>query len=200
MTDPAARPPTTTRDRVLVEAEFNRKVRSYWLLSGAILCVVTVVGIAVLPFWLLLGHLLTERYLKRMTCTLTERSLKVTRGIMVRREMTVPLDKITDVGLVEGPIMRLMDLQAVKIETAGQATAGAAVQLVGIMNARQFRDQVLAQRDEVSSHPAAHRSMGAGDSEGAGPVAIGGSTADTGALLTEIRDALIRIEERLPSP
>lgn len=188
---------TMNRDRVLIEAEFNPKVRSYWLLSGAFLCVVTVVGLVVLPFWLLLGHMLTGRYLSRMSCTLTERSLKVTRGILVRNEMTVPLDKITDVGLVEGPIMRFMDLQAVKIETAGQSTTGAAVQLVGIVNTREFRDRVLAQRDEVSDRSGSSRSL-VSDTD----TRMGSETASEGtqALLTEIRDALVRIESRLPSP
>lgn len=175
-------------DVVLVEADFNRKVRSYWLLTGSIVLVATVVGIALLPIWLIVGHFLTERYLQRMSCTLTERSLKVTRGILVRREMTVPLDKITDVGLVEGPVMRYLDLQAVKIETAGQSTAGAAIQLVGIVNARQFRDTVLRQRDRVSDR--------AGSEPAAPMAALGGP--DTHLLLTEIRDALVRIEGRLP--
>lgn len=187
-------------DRVLVEAEFNRKVRSYWLLTGSIVCVVTVVGIALLPIWLLVGHFLTERYLKGITCTLTERSLKVTRGLLVRNEMTVPLDKITDVGLVEGPIMRLMDLQAVKIETAGQSTAGAAVQLVGIVNTRQFRDQVLAQRDAVSGGRTPSQNRISDDASPVAGVAPTSETVATQALLAEIRDALVRIENRLPSP
>lgn len=181
-------------DRVLVEAEFNRKVRDYWLLSGSIVCVVTVVGIVILPIWLLVGRFLTERYLERMTCTLTERSLKVTRGILVRNEMTVPLDKITDVGLVEGPVMRFLDLQAVKIETAGQSTAGAAVQLVGIVNARGFRDQVLAQRDLVSDRHGPPPSPTASTTE----IGSDAGAEGTQALLTEIRDALVRIEGRLP--
>ena len=62
--------PTET---VLAEATFNRRVRSYWLLYGSILCVVTVVGIILLPVWLLFGHFFTERYLQHMSCVLTDR-------------------------------------------------------------------------------------------------------------------------------
>ena len=174
---------------VLSEASFNRSVRTYWLLSGSIICVASVVGILLLPFWLLLGHFFTERYLQHMSCVLTDRSLKVSRGLLVRQEKTVPLDKITDLALIEGPIMRYLDLQAVKVETAGGSSPGSLVTLVGIVGARDFRDTVLRQRDAV----------------------VGGSPADsvlTGAsnqasrdpLLVEIRDALLRIEERLPRP
>jgi putative membrane protein len=174
---------------ILSEASFNRSVRTYWLLSGSILCVVTVVGILVLPFWLLLGHIFTERYLQHMSCVLTDRSLKVSRGLLVRQEKTVPLDKITDLALIEGPIMRYLDLQAVKVETAGGSSPGSLITLVGIVGARDFRDTVLRQRDLVAGGvPAA-------------PIVAGTpSPALNDPLLVEIRDALLRIEERLPSP
>jgi putative membrane protein len=173
-------------ETVLAEATFNRKVRTYWLLSGTIVCVVTVVGIVFLPVWLLFGHLLTERYLNHMSCVLTDRSLKVSRGMFVRQEKTVPLDKITDLGMVEGPIMRHYDLQALSIETAGGGQ-GALIQLVGIDGAREFRDLVLRQRDAVV----------AGAQESLPEQSQSGSASDT-QVLVEIRDALLRIEERLP--
>lgn len=182
--------------RILREARFNPKVKSYWLLSGTIILFVTIVGIVLLPVWWILGQWATSRYLERMTCTLTERSLKVSRGILVRREMTVPLDKITDVGLVEGPIMRWMDLQALRIETAGQSTAGAAVQLVGIENGRTFRDEVLHQRDLVADRGL---SSGGGEAASLPAPADAATTAGAVALLTEIRDSLRRIENRIPA-
>ena len=174
-------------ETVLAEATFNRKVRSYWLLTGSILCVATVIGIPFLPLWLLFGHHFTARYHQRKRCPLTERSLKVTRGILVRQEKTVPLDKITDLGLVEGPIMRYMDLQAISVETAGQSGPGALGQLVGIEGAREFRDTVLRQRDAVVA-----------GSQPALPVAVASGSTSEAQVLVEIRDALLRIEERLP--
>ena len=172
---------------VLAQAEFNRKVRTYWLLSGALICVASIVGILVLPFWFLLGNYFTERYLQHMSCVLTDRSLKVSRGMFVRLEKTVPLDKITDLELIEGPIMRFFDLQAVKVETAGGSSPGALIKLIGIVDAREFRDTVLRQRDAVAS---ASRS---------GPSELGAvATEHDDALLREIRDTLMRIEKKLP--
>ena len=178
------------RDVVLREATFNRRVRSYWLLSGSLVLVVTLIGIPLLPFWLLMGHWATERYLQHMSCILTERSLKMSKGMFVRQEKTVPLDKITDVSLVEGPIMRYLDLQAVKIETAG-SSAGAFLTIVGIENTREFRDAVLDRRDTV-----VERMSEASD---AGTLPVPQTTSGDAALLTEIRDALLRIESRLPT-
>lgn len=173
-------------DIVLAEAEFNRKVRTYWLLSGALVCVASVAGILLLPVWFLLGNYFTERYLRHMSCTLTDRSLKVSRGMFVRMEKTVPLDKITDLALIEGPIMRAFDLQAVKVETAGQSSPGALIKLVGVVEAREFRDTVLRQRDAVAS----------ASFPGAPETSVPAESDD--ALLREIRDTLIRIEKKLP--
>lgn len=176
------------QEKVLLDARFNPKVKSYWLLSGTVVLTATIVGIPLLPFWWTLGYFLTGRYLDHMSARLTTRSLKVGKGVFVRQEKTVPLDKITDVALLEGPIMRMLDLQAVKIETAG-SSAGAFLQIVGIEKTREFRDRVLAQRDRVS-----------GTSEdGDAPRGLPGATSSDTALLTEIRDTLVRIEERLPT-
>ena len=199
---PPTRDPMTpdllSSETILEEAEFNPKVKSYWLLSGTLVCVLSVVGIVLLPFWLVVGHWLTGRYLEHMRCVLTKRSLKVWRGILVRTEMTVPLDKITDLGLVEGPVMRWMDLQAVSIETAGQSTGGAAVRLVGVRNARAFRDTVMAQRERLLDEAATGaRGLEAGPADDADP-ALSSGGRETRELLTEIRDVLRRIEGRWP--
>ena len=177
-----------TRDeRVIREATFNRKVRTYWLLSGALVLTATVVGIVLLPFWFFIGNFVIERYLRRLRCVLTDRSLQVRKGLLIRVEKTVPLDKITDVGLVQGPVMRFLDLEALSVETAGQSSQGALIQLTGITDAHGFRDAVLKQRDVVieaqSVQVAASKK----------PVAGGGDQE----LLVDIRDTLHRIEERL---
>lgn len=177
------------QETILAEASFNRSVRTYWLLSGSMVFVATIVGIVLLPVWWVLGHFFTERYLQHMSCVLTDRSLKVSKGLFVRQEKTVPLDKITDLALIEGPIMRYLNLQAVKVETAGQSSAGSLITLVGIVEARAFRDTVLKQRDAV---------VGAGTT--ASPQLAAPPVEGQDKVLLEIRDALLRIEDRLPSP
>ena len=109
--------------------------------------------------------------------------------MFVRVEKTVPLDKITDLSLVHGPLMRLFDLQAISVETAGQSSEGALVKLLGIVNTEQFREAVLAQRDRVVA------SLGVGDRAATGVPQ--GSSSSSDALLAEIRDTLQRIERRM---
>ena len=134
---------------VIKTAEFNPDVRKYWLLSGAAICLVTIVGIPLIPIWYLLGMWITGRYLSHMECVLTEKTLIVRKGIWNRVEKTIPLEKITDLGMVQGPIMRIWDIHAVSIETAGQSGQGALVRLYGIQDTPGFRDDVLAQRDQL---------------------------------------------------
>ncbi|MDE2996043.1 MAG: PH domain-containing protein [Bacteroidota bacterium] len=117
---------------VLEKAEFNPDVRKYWLIGGSLTLIVTLVGIPFLIFWWILGMWITKRYLDRMECTLTRRTLIVRKGFLVRVEKTIPLDKITDLGMIQGPLMRYFGIHALSIETAGSTAQGALVKLYGI--------------------------------------------------------------------
>jgi putative membrane protein len=119
----------------LRKAQFNPSVCTYWLSSVALVLTVTVVGIPLLLLWLPIGFVITKRHLAAMECLLTEKALKVKKGIFVRIEKTIPLEKITDMGMVQGPIMRYFDLHTLTVETAGQSGQGALVSLTGIIDA-----------------------------------------------------------------
>ncbi|QDT05666.1 Bacterial membrane flanked domain protein [Rubripirellula lacrimiformis] len=176
-------------EKIIWDAEFNPAVTHYWLLSGAILCVITIFGIVLLPFWLVFGSLVTRRYLASYDCKLTSRNLKFSKGILTRREKTVPLDRITDLGLTQGPIMRLFGIEALTIETAGQSAQGALLQLSGIRDGRQFRDKVLAQRDLVVGSEEDRKGHRLESQETT-------LKPDSGEL-SEILEVLKRIEQRL---
>ena len=179
-----------SEETVIREASFNPKVKTYWLLSGALVFVITIVGIPLLMLWFPLGLIFTGRYLDRMSCTLTSKNLKVKKGVLVRVEKTIPLDKITDMALVQGPIMRSMDIQRLTVETAGQSGAGALVSLTGIVHAEAFREAVLAQRDVLAQ-------QGREGETSESPTA-----AQVTPDLTALTDSVQRIErllkERLP--
>lgn len=181
-----------TEEQVIWDAKFNDRVTTYWLLSGALVLVCTFVGIVLLPIWFIVGTAVTRQYLKSFRCTLTNRSLKVAKGVFVRVEKTVPLDRITDVGLVQGPVMRLFDIEALSIETAGQSSHGSLVQLAGILDGRKFRDAVLKQRELVvgsaEDRPAAVMEL---------PSAVTAGSEGSVQLLESIRDTLLRIEQKL---
>lgn len=179
----------TKQPKTLLTAEFDPAVTTYWLMNGFILLLVTVIGIPLIPVWIIFGKLITLRYLNSHHCELTSRSLKFRKGIWFRQEKTVPLDKITDLGFVQGPLMRAFGVEALSVETAGQSGPGALVQLQGVKDARVFRDQVLEQRDRVTEFRSEQESSSTS-------LPAPGDDAAQIALLTEIRDILLRQEER----
>jgi len=176
-----------TENRILAEAEFTKKVCTYWLLSGGVGLLVCIVTIPLLPFWFLFGMMITRKYLERMSCTLTEKTLIFRKGIFNRIEKTIPLEKITDLGMKQGPIMRALDLHALSVETAGSSgsdTGSALISLIGIKDTIGFRNQVLAQRDLLISgevQEQSHRPSISGDA----------------GVLDDIRDTLHRIEDAI---
>lgn len=170
----------------LKKAEFDTKVCTYWLLSGALVLTLIIVGIPLLLLWFPIGSVFTKRYLDRMECLLTAKTLIVKKGIFVRIEKTIPLEKITDIGMVQGPIMRYFDLHTLTVETAGQSGQGALVSLTGIKDAKSFREVVLNQREVISA-----------TSSVKAPAGVRQEPSDTSSLLSDIKDSLLRIESQL---
>jgi len=176
-----------SEENIIRKATFEPQVCTYWLLSGIIVFTVTIIGIPLLILWIPLGLIFTRRYLDRMECVLTPKALKVKKGILVRVEKTIPLEKITDMGMIQGPIMRKFGLHTLTVETAGQSGPGSLVALTGIVGAKEFRETVLAQRD-----------MASGSSSESSSQATAGPGSETNDLLIEIRDSLLRLEKALP--
>ncbi|MDH5632495.1 MAG: PH domain-containing protein [Gammaproteobacteria bacterium] len=177
-----------TTSRTIKQADFNPRVCSYWTLLWVFGVGITGVGILLLPFIIPLAFKLTRLYLSHMSCTLTQHSLVVKKGILVKTEKTIPLEKITDLGLLQGPIMRLFDIHAMSIETAGStgssspyAFGSPLISIAGIIDVKEFRQQILDQIELAADNS--------------------GSTATTqnidAGLLTDIRDTLHRIEHQL---
>jgi putative membrane protein len=199
------------KERVLREAEIEASVVRYHLLATVAGLAATVVGIVVIPIVAPIVYVYYNRYYRRLSVRLTSRELKVRRGILVVEEKSIPLEKITDLAVYQGPIMRAMGLKGIRVETAGQTstTGSALVSVVGIVDTDDFRDLVLEQRDRVADRDdAPSLPPGAGAATAASPTGPGGAggsaaeglaavvVADPALLdtLAEIRDVLRRIE------
>jgi len=179
------------RSPVMREASIKPEVIRYQMWGTAILVTCTVVAIPLLPLILPIVYYFTKRYYARLEIVLTRRDLKVRRGIWNVEEKSVPLEKITDLALNQGPIMRLFDIKGMKVETAGQSSEGALVTIVGIDGVDEFRDAVLDQRDRISDWQE-------DESQSSRPASASESdSGNTLAVLGEIRDSLQRIESRL---
>ena len=171
----------------ILEASFDRGIAGHgrWVVS--LLLLITVARALLIPFWLLFSLWYYPEYLRRLSARLTTQAVEIRKGVFFRKELTIPLNRITDVRLLDGPIMRHYDIRGLRVETAGQAgqNAGTEGDLVGVIDAMEFRDAVLRQRQAVL-----------GGEQTPAPAA---APAGDAQLLAEIRDILTRIEGKLPS-
>jgi len=187
-----------SNDQVLVRAEFDRRLPTYFMLQAQAALFFGLVSIPLMPLWFLLGRRVHRRQYENLACELTTRSLNVRRGFLLRIQQNIPLDKITDLALYEGPILRYLGLCSLRIETAGggqTSTMGQAM-LPGVVGAEGFRDRVLVQRDAVVLDGAG-TSMALREAGQATPSGTPAQTLGSEAVLVEIRDTLGRIEQRL---
>ncbi|MFU8859688.1 MAG: hypothetical protein ACNA8K_04625 [Cyclonatronaceae bacterium] len=57
-----------------------------------LILVITLVGIVLLPFWLIFGKLYIERYFDSQYCEMTSLALYFKKGVIFQTECTVPPD------------------------------------------------------------------------------------------------------------
>lgn len=138
---------------ILQKADFNPKIRSYFLTYGAFVLTISIIGIPLLPFWLLgIGQVISRRFYDNLVCTLTPQHLEFKKGAFFKVEKTIPLENIQDLTFIENPVLSFFDLRILKIETAGQSNPqGSDMKLIGIMNTQAFKEQVLLQREHLKS-------------------------------------------------
>ena len=176
----------TAKTKVLRKAEFNPRIKRYLLIYGILFSIITIVGIVLLPIYLIVAPIIINKYFDRLSAELTTRALRFEKGVLFHVERTIPLDKIQDLTFKEGPLLKYFGLSILKVETAGGSGQGQAdLTLIGIRDASDFRSQVLEQRDKVTDNK------------------YSSSTSETDestlAVLKEIRDSLQSIDQKMDS-
>jgi membrane protein YdbS with pleckstrin-like domain len=133
---------------------------------------------------------------------LTDRSLRIRRGIMTIHETTISFENIQNVEVRQGPLQRYFGIADVIVQTAGggashshgKAQAGASLGahigiLQGLDDAEAVRNQILASVERT-------RSAGLGDEHPQhlhSPAATSGLSRQHVAVLREIRDSVRRL-------
>ncbi|TYP95166.1 putative membrane protein [Fodinibius salinus] len=169
---------------IIKKAKFTPKVKTYLLVSGAIILTCTIVGIVLLPFYFIIAPFFIKKYYSYLRADLSERTLQFERGYIFHMEKTIPLDKIQDLTFRQGPLLKYFEMSILKVETAGGSAQGQAnLKLIGIENAAEFRKLVLNQRDKVTNRTQPQSSSAADES--------------TLSILSEIRDSLKIIEQKM---
>ncbi len=132
---------------ILASAEFNRSLVLYaWIMTNLFL-LITIVGIIVMFFWVPFGWIVHKKQLENASCNLTRRGIAIRKGWIFKAQQNIPLDKLTDISIHEGPVLNLFGIVRISIETAGANP----FPLIGLNKSTtaQFRDIVMAQRDSI---------------------------------------------------
>jgi len=156
--------------------EFDRKIIVYWWIMANLGLLVTFVGIIAMVVWIPFGWIVHKKQYEHMSGALTDRSINMRMGWLFKKQQNIPLDKLTDVSIHEGPILNAFGVVRMQFETAGAAP----FILTGVKNSDQFRDLVLQQRDSLVSNP-----------QQSAP------SDDSNDVLVEIRDILQQINTNL---
>ena len=135
--------------KTIERADFSPKIKTYVKLYVGFLLFVTIIGIPFLLIWLLgFGQYASRRYYENLKCVLTERHLIFSKGAFYKVEKTIPLENIQDLTFLENPILNLLELRMLKIETAGGGGSTTSdMKLIGIVDAEGFKEKVLEQRE-----------------------------------------------------
>ena len=156
--------------------EFDRKIIVYWWIMANLGLLVKFVGIIAMVVWIPFGWIVHKKQYEHMSGALTARSINMRMGWLFKKQQNIPLDKLTDVSIHEGPILHAFGVVRMQFETAGAAP----FILTGVKNSAQFRDLVLQQRDSLVSNP-----------QQSAP------SDDSNDVLVEIRDILQQINTNL---
>jgi membrane protein YdbS with pleckstrin-like domain len=117
-----------------------------------------------------------------------DRSLRVSQGAVIRREVTLSYANVQNIEVVQGPLERLFGIKSVTISTAGGAAVAGAhtshqVVLAGITDADAVRELILGMVKQ-------HRDAGLGEAQHAKqPDGL------DPRLLEEIRDAALALRD-----
>lgn len=157
-----------------------------YVIYGA--CALGAAGVIWIVIWAVL-------YYKSVVYRLNNTEMTWKRGVLFRKTGIVPYDRITNVDIVQGPIMRLFGIYHLKIDTAGGSGKDKSeIRIEGIENPEPLRAMIMDfVRGKKPSAAATGTNYGKHD---AMPAPAKGSGDDMKALLEEVAAIRKLLEER----
>jgi membrane protein YdbS with pleckstrin-like domain len=138
--------------------EVNRPaVARYFALAHACLILLTTVWffglglVLALVYYALIAPWLSVQQAEALQYRLEGTTLRVDSGVYFLKRKAIPLDRVTDVVLVQGPLMRYLGLWAINIQTAGSGQQVAEAVLYGVDGPEDVRDLLVRARDAAAA-------------------------------------------------
>ena len=100
-----------------------------------------------LVYYSYFGKWLIEQQAEALQYRIEGKTLRVDYGVFFLKRKAIPLDRITDFALVQGPLMRLLGIWAMQVQTASTGLQTPEATLIAIENPEKVRDELLRRRD-----------------------------------------------------
>ena len=116
-----------------------------WMFVDSIFTILIFIGLAVLGVCVVFACIWAPLYYKSVVYHLNDTEMTWKRGVFFRKTGIVPYNRITNVDIVQGPVMRLFGISHLKIETAGggASKSSAEIQLEGISDPEPLRQLIM---------------------------------------------------------
>ncbi|MBN1973626.1 MAG: PH domain-containing protein [Sedimentisphaerales bacterium] len=136
----------------------REKVARYFYYSYILMIIVVgiwIMGVGLILailYALTLGLWLSKKQAQALKYWLDGSTLRADSGVFFLKRKAIPLDRVTDVVLAQGPLMKWCGLWELRIQTAGTGQAMPEVALYGLTQPEQVRDLLIKERDKIISH------------------------------------------------
>ena len=144
-------------DQNVQTIEIQRPLTERYFYWSSIL-MLTLVGLALwgigiivaLIYAITFGKWLSRKQTEVLEYRLHPTYLYVNQGVFFISQKTIPLDRITDIVLRQGPLLRYFGLWRLDIQTAGVGQQRAEARLYGLIDPPQIKEQILNARDAIA--------------------------------------------------
>ncbi|MDR0767370.1 MAG: PH domain-containing protein [Methanosarcinales archaeon] len=155
-------------------------------LAAGLLIFILLAIVAVVYLWV-------QRYYKSIIYHLNDTEMTWKRGVFFRRTGIVPYNRITDINITQGPLMRLFKISNLQIQTAGSAVnkSGSDISIIGVEDAEPLRAFIM---DFVRGTPQVSAATGGIESPASSGSAI--KSTEMERLISEVSEIRKLLEEQ----
>jgi Uncharacterized conserved protein len=156
---------------------------------------VIILFVLIVPLALLIAFVLgwVHLYYKSVVYHLNETEMTWKRGVWFRKTGIVPYNRITNIDISQGPVMRLFSISNLQIQTAGSSgnKAMSEISIIGMEDAEPLRAFIM---DFVRGTPPVSAVTGSDETE---PVRTGTARELSGAEMTKLIEEVVAIRKLL---
>ncbi|HAU36663.1 MAG TPA: hypothetical protein DCX07_02965 [Phycisphaerales bacterium] len=134
----------------------RREVESYLFWQAALMFLLIGlftwgIGIAVgLVYMLTFGPYVARRRAEALDYRLDGTTVRIREGFLFIKHKSIPLDRVTDIVMDQGPLLRHFGLWTLKLQTAGVGQGRAEGVLYGLTEPDRVREMLISARDQAA--------------------------------------------------